>query len=146
MSKLSCLDLILFNSKLIDNYEEKVYKCFIDFGWGPREGCISTVLLAGDKDGFNWSECELTDNDIFSLAARKKELKEVSGVVMFWQDTNIGGSFLINNDGIISIQLNINRLKVDDCDFTDVSWYLKKIIPALSAARFSLDSYCFLEA
>ena len=64
-------------------------------------------------------------------------------MALTWRDSEIGGEFLIYPDGLILISLSINR-KTSNEGFTDVNWYLSKILPPLRKS-FTIESIKFSE-
>lgn len=75
--------------------------------------------------------------DIF---IEKENSGEIVGVVMLWENTNIGGEFLFHSALNLSVLLSINR-RVSLCGVTDATWYLERLIPAFK----TIESFEFSE-
>lgn len=145
MSVSASIDINLLIEKLSGEYSVKIIKSFLNYGWClDDEGAIS-FLPYGDGDNFEWTKLKIPTESIFDLVRKKQEKNEVVGVVVTWKNTGIGGSLLIYPDGAISFLAGINRKLLNNSIVTDVSWYLEKILPALSANGFAVESFVFSE-
>ena len=83
--------------------------------------------------------------DILITKARSNE--EI-GVIMTWQDTNIGGIFSFRNNDSIFVSLIMNRkIYFDKNNFqiTDVNWYLTRLLPALNQGEMRVEYFTYEE-
>lgn len=81
---------------------------------------------------FDWREDAITDTNLREIINQKESMKEIIGIIFYWEDTDIGLSMLIFQDYQISFNITINRLKINSSnavDITNVNWYLERIIP-----------------
>ncbi|MNK75985.1 hypothetical protein D3C87_955400 [compost metagenome] len=101
-------------------------------------------LPLGDIDEYNWTKDPIDWSTLISIIKTKENQNEHIGIDLTWRETGIGGQFLFWSKGNLSINLNINRKKIDGCQFdiTDFSWYLDKIVPALKALEIEVVGLC----
>lgn len=148
MSLSVSIDIHLKQSESISAL--KILDVLIKFGWTLIQNGEASYLALGDKDDFNWQLGMSTTLKELNNIFRKKEVeKEIVGVIMNWQNTTIGGSFLFwpqDNYEKFSINLDAYRQTViwpPDYEVTDFQWYLKKLLPPLNAVwpieYFSFD-------
>jgi hypothetical protein len=114
------------------------------FGWSFNYDGAVFYLPIGDNDAFDWQRDEISDDALFDSLKEKEKNGELIGVTLIWKNTGIGGEFLFRLDGSMSIILSINRKKVEQ-GFTDINWYLSRIIPALTAGNINIESFEFSE-
>ncbi len=130
MSHLSYFEINL--SKSISALD--VILSLVDYGWSLDDHGQVSILPIGDDDLYNWTRMPKNPLKIvYQIINEKELLGEIIGIVILWQDSKIGGQLLVSGDDKISFILNINRKTLPNCqNFTDISWYLNKIIPPLS--------------
>lgn len=94
------------------------------------------------EDPGEWRLVDTQDREhLYGLVRSKFEADEVFGVRLFWRGEDIGGEFLMFRDGRIVFSPTINRVTLL-MRTTDVSWYLSRLLPALSGGRdVALDSW-----
>ncbi|WP_337034591.1 hypothetical protein [Paenibacillus illinoisensis] len=103
-----------------------------EFGWSYNDHGKVTFLPVGDVDDFDWQHECIPLEELFKILAEKDNQKELIGVVMTWRDTNIGGTFLVRENGTIIMSPDINRriLNVESYNkITDINWYMTKLVP-----------------
>ncbi len=125
-----------------------IIKKLIDFGWTINNNGKTTYLPLGDNDDFNWTSSILDLNQLHNIINKKEENNEIVGLVMTWLDTGVGGSILFWDKTSFSINLYINRMIVhcnDNSSFTNYSWYIEKILPALDKDKIIVQSVSFEE-
>ncbi len=111
-------------------------------GWKMYDYGYKMYLPINDDDMFDWQRTKISDNEILEILKKKEELGELLGVFLSWQDTNIGGDFLIYQDCFVSIILNCGRQTNKD-NSTNFDWYLPKLIPIFEAENIVIKSvYC----
>lgn len=116
----------------------------LDAGWGFKYEQFSSYLPLGDNDDFDWKIEKIEDINLLEILAEKEKSGELIGVAMVWKNTGSGGTFLFHSDGSISINLSINRKKIEE-KFTDVNWYIDKLISPLIEAKIIIESFVFSE-
>ena len=92
-----------------------------------------------DQDMYDWQYDPVEEwQRIISLLEKKRDQREPVGLAMS-SDTE-GATFSFDGGANLSIILDADRRKlVEGQPFTDFSWYLKKIVCPLIAAKFSIE-------
>ncbi len=125
-----------------------IIKKLLDFGWTINDNEKTTYLPLGDNDDFNWTSCNLNFNQLVNIINQKITHNELVGVVITWGDTNVGGSLLFWDKTSFSLNLNVNRMLVEcqnNSSFTNVNWYIEKILPALNKEKIIVQNVSFEE-
>ena len=147
MAVTATIDIKL-NSKLGNFSRINIIHAFINYGWSLNDNGRISYLPINDNDEYNWQNDKLNEQEIFRILSAKEKNNEIIGIVMTWENLNIGGNLLVFESGNISFIISINRKLIDsreNCVFTDVNWYLDKLIPALEKEKFQIESLCFNE-
>jgi hypothetical protein len=146
MSISVSIDITLKKSEIEMVSPIKVIETFLRNGWKIRSNEKVTYLPIGDDDNFDWqTEC-ISDEMLDKILRKKEEAGEIIGLAIMWKDTNVGGTLLIWNDCGISFNPSINRKVLKEgtsSNFTDVSWYLEKLIPVFNARNFTIEKLSF---
>ena len=121
-----------------------IIRILLAAGWGFKYEQFSSYLPLGDNDDFDWKIEKIEDINLLEILAEKEKSGELIGVAMVWKNTGSGGTFLFHSDGSISISLSINRKKIEE-KFTDVNWYIDKLISPLIEAKIIIESFVFSE-
>lgn len=145
MSVFANLDIQLVSPVEPEKFILSVIQLLLSFGWCFNDGGAITYLPIGDNDDFDWQRAEITDNTLLEILREKEKLGELIGVTMTWESSSIGGEFLFYSDGIISLNLSINRKKIKKHGYTDINWYIEKIIPVLNKGRMRIESFSYSE-
>ncbi len=112
-----------------------VLHTLLNAGWTVNLEEQIMFLRLGNAD-FDWEIVPAKkSSEVFSELEQKRVAGEYLGIILVWEDTETGGGFVIYPDGRLMITLSVN-LKRLDCGVTDVSWYLERIVPALSEAGY----------
>lgn len=114
----------------------------VEFGWSYNDHGKVTFLPIGDVDDFDWQHECIPLEELFKILAEKDNQKELIGVVMTWRDTNIGGTFLVRENGTIIMSPDINRriLNVESYNkITDINWYMTKLVPVFGPLLESIS-------
>jgi hypothetical protein len=126
------------SSKIIDNLMAN--------GWQLNDQGKISYLPLGDKDNFDWQiQQDIDYLDLLKIVKNKELNNEPVGIIMSWKNTAIGISIIIRKEGILSIDLNINRQDFalnNHYEITDFQWYLKRLLPCLDAT-FGVESFSF---
>lgn len=118
-------------------------KALLKFGWTFNDHGKKTYLPVGDDGAYNWQMQDIPDKDLLKIIKQKIKTQEMVGVVMTWQNMNIGGSFQFYNRSL-NIILDINRVKTAQ-GWTDVNAYLAKILPVFDDTGFKMSFWQFSE-
>lgn len=118
----------------------EIIKILINFGWNlTNENGYVGYLPLGDKENFNWqSERHMSFEALIKILNAKEQASEAAGIILYWKDTDIGGSFLFwpkNKFETFAMGLDGNRQKTfiaDGYEITDFQWYLSKLLPPLN--------------
>ncbi len=119
------------------------------FGWTYyNEEDNAEYLPLGDRDSFDWQIEEISESDLYALIERKRQRKELVGLVLYYRDTEYGITLLADSTSQILIMPNINRktlIEDDSESITDVSWYIERIIQKLIWYNCGVDAFKFEE-
>jgi hypothetical protein len=100
----------------------------------------------GDRDAFNWTRLSITEIDTaFEILRKKEESGEIVEITLTWLESTTGVNVLFLEDNTISFSLTIDRKTLEQNDFTDVSWYLSRIIPPLVADKVLIEYIAWSE-
>lgn len=101
-------------------------------GWKLQNGKGETTYLPlGDREQYDWCTQSITVPEVLATLRRKTECGERVGVAMYWQDTEVGVTFLSFPPDTISLGLSYHTIRLDSEDryaVADVSWYLKRTV------------------
>lgn len=128
-----------------------VLQKLIQFGWTFNDYGLVSYLPIGDNDDYDWQREDISIDSIMNIISVKEQNRENIGVVLTWKDTDIGGQFLLWNDGNLSINLTINLKRLEGIDesknikITDVNWYFTRLIPAFKGKELSVESCRYQE-
>ena len=89
-----------------------------------------------------------SESDLYALIERKRQRKELVGLVLYYRDTEYGITLLADSTSQILIMPNINRktlIEDDSESITDVSWYIERIIQKLIWYNCGVDAFKFEE-
>lgn len=125
----------------------KLIQLFIDSGWSYDDYGMITYLPFNDNDKFDWRRANLTEFLEVAEVIKKKMINaEIVGMVLTWEDTKIGGEFLFYQENDFIMSLSSNRKTLAACyDYTDVSWYIKRLIPPIIDAGYTIESVAWKE-
>lgn len=114
------------------------------YGWGFNYDGMVFYLPPGDKDSFSWVRGLVSDEELIKILKQKERNSESIGVTMIWASSGVGGEFNLFPDGLMSVNLSVNR-KITDQGFTDVNWYLEKVVYPIRHASVRIESIEFTE-
>ena len=110
-----------------------ILSILLAFGWTLNDHGQICILPVGNADISDWVFMEYDQAKAWQIIREKVDKDEDVGIVITWQDTLIGCAVTLKPGENIRFALNVHRQELPDCGhFTDVSWYLSKLIPALS--------------
>ena len=118
-------------------------------GWTLNDHGGISYLPIGDNGDFDWFiQAHITQNELMQILKEKEKKKELIGIVLTWQNTNIGGSFLFYPSNEISVSLNIDRkilYGINNFKMTNSNWYLLRLIPIFYENNIVIKSFTFDE-
>lgn len=133
--------MVISKVRLIEN--------LANFGWTFNDNGQVSYLPIGDKDDFNWQREDIVPEDLMMILKEKEKCGEPIGVAMTWKNTDIGGEFLLMNNGEILISLSINRKLLNtgivNVKNTDVNWYLTRLLPVFNQEDLKVESFSYQE-
>jgi hypothetical protein len=105
--------------------------------WSLNDHGAMNILPLGDDDAFNWTSYSLSvEQEVWATLERKQSASEKIGVTLLFGDSGTGGEFLIDSSGLVTFSATIERRQQGI--WSDVTWYIERILPALSrVARIS---------
>ena len=130
MSISASIDVSILKNDIYNFSAKDLLLEMIDKGWKTRKNNKICYLPLGDEL-FDWIEEEISELDLMKIILKKEQNNEIIGIVLFWEDTDIGISMLIFQNCQVTFNITINRMKLDNVsniDITDINWYIKKII------------------
>lgn len=151
--------LIMSISASIDIYliktEDKQYSTYdiiqilIDNGWKHFHNNNVSYQPAGIKEITKWANHPMSIEKLREIFLQKDAACETNGIMMTWQNTEIGGDFLFwpKEVNYKSFSLNLNpfrpiiKLK-NDYEIIDFQWYLERLLPPLHRA-FGIEAFSF---
>lgn len=131
------LNCCRYSEKIVD-----VIMLFKEIGWKyyDLEGKIEYLPL-GDIDDFEWQKNYLSEQEIQKIISNKQDNLEQVGINLYYQNSELGVTFLAKNTKEIIIDLCINRKLIDSTHeaITDISWYFVNIIQMLKESGCPID-------
>lgn len=122
-----------------------IIRKLLGFGWSFNYEGGALYLPIGDEY-FDWERADFDGDDLIAIIHRKEKNGELIGVTMTWKETGIGGEFLFRQDNTFSICLTINRKVLYEGRYTDVNWYLEKVVLAFVGSNIGIESINFSES
>lgn len=127
-----------YSSDIVD-----IIKLFNHIGWVFSNNQMEYLPLK-DNDLFGW-KCEtLSYEKLFSIVSQKQINNELIGIILYYNNTDIGIKLLTSNTKEINICLDINRVKIDN-EYTDISWYILKIVVELEKSECIIEEVNYSE-
>ena len=151
MIKLSTDRLI--HIKLIKKDQNKVdarklITDLIDGGWSIIYNNTISYLGVRDNGNYDWQEKQISLNDFFDIAKTKQDNDEVIGVIIRWEDSEIGGTLIIHPDLEVSFLISINTKKLklaNNEEVVDVNWYIEKLVILLKNKKYIIERFAYEE-
>lgn len=149
MSVSASIDIELAWRKEIVISKVRLIEKLLDFGWTFNDNGQGSYLPIDDKEDFNWQRENISPESLMLILKEKEKCDELIGVAMTWEKTGIGGEFLLMSNGVISINLSINR-KLFNADIVntkimDVNWYLTRLLPVFNQEDIKVESFSYQE-
>lgn len=126
-----------------------IVEIFLKVGWKIKDksGNISYLPL-GDDDDFDWQSEMISETEVFKIIEKKEDANEWVGLIIYWENTNIGITLLATASDNVTLSFEVNRKRLNEEDITsltDVNWYMDKIIVKLRNERYQIESFKFEE-
>ncbi|PIH57646.1 hypothetical protein CS562_20890 [Paenibacillus sp. LK1] len=98
---------MLIKANIRNDYSKQIRK----FGWSYNDHGHATFLPIGDDDDYGWQHVSISKEELLKILSTKEKQRELIGIGMTWKDTNIGGTFLIRENGTFEMILIVKLLK-----------------------------------
>ena len=120
----------------------EIVSLLLESGWTLDCNGDVSYLPLGDAGLFDWQHVPIEEqNKVFEEIRRKELQGELISLSMFWKDTLIGGEFLFSPKGDLAFIATAKRKTIQNCDrYTDVTWYLQRLIPPLRSGGLSFET------
>jgi hypothetical protein len=115
-------------------------------GWKLRDIKGVSFLEEDDLDGSSWRVFDLsvTRREVLEIVRRRDDHDLPGGVVLLFGDEEIGGNFLWTGQRTLIVSPTVNR-KLLPSGWSDVNWYLDRLVAPLEFSGFRLESIEFHE-
>ncbi len=129
----------------------KIIRALLAFGWNLyRNEYVAYIPLGNNDDPSDWTAEKLKSEDILKILQQKNDSNELIGLLLTWEDTEIGGDYLFWNDSELSFSfcINNNRQILSNKHHlknTDINWYLTKLLPALNQDEMVVEYFTYSE-
>ena len=143
MSVSASIDVSFIKNDISNFSATDLIETMLHNNWTIKKDNKICYLPVGDEL-FEWEENEISETKLMEIVYQKELKHETIGVILFWENTDVGVSMLIFQDYQISFNITVNRIKMNDLncdDITDVNWYLTKIITCFFNYKISEISF-----
>lgn len=135
----------------------KIIEILLKHGWRVERNGYICYLPLGDKDNFAWSTYTMGIESLMKILQQKEAQNEIIGLVLNWQDTDMGGDLLLwtkeemtekSIHTSMSLCLTMNRkLLIDDgqLKITDVNWYVVNLLKIFNQGDTLVEYYTYEE-
>lgn len=125
-------------------------KILLKNGWTLNDTGGISYLPLGDDGDFDWIlSSKISQDELMLILEEKEKKKELIGIVLTWQNTNVGGTVLFYSNNTIMFVFNVNRkvlYGLNDFKMTDLNWYSSRLIPIFYENNMLIKSFTFDEA
>ncbi|KYF82528.1 hypothetical protein BE11_06795 [Sorangium cellulosum] len=119
-----------------------VLSALLEAGWSYNDDGHINYLPVGDRGDFDWRWAELDRwPDVLAAIKVKEERDELVGISLVYEEAGAGGEFLLDpGKERLMISLSIDTRDMQTAPrFVDFTWYLERLIPAISRAGFTIE-------
>lgn len=140
MSVSASIGISLFRETNTNIPGSIILPVLIDSGWRISSNGTVGYLPAETNDVAEWQYACINFDSLLNIFKIKEIKKEITGVRLFWQDTQVACNFTFFPDDImktLSININQDRQLVtfaSGYEMTNFQWYLEKLLPPLDKA------------
>lgn len=124
---------IVLDCSSFANNLEKVIKQFQSIGWGIRNSYGNIEYLPKGDTEYCWICEDIPEDAFYDIIYQKETSNEQVGVNLFYANSAVGISLISSCVNKVILSLEINRKKTD-YNYTDIIWYIEKIILRLRNA------------
>lgn len=127
----------------------ELVKVLLDSGWNLNDHGSISMLPLHDNDQFGWSRIPFHAENVqhaLNILTEKQMCGELLGIVLMWQDSQVGGEVLLATNGVLTFIASINREKLlREEELTDVNWYLQRLIVPLMRSKIGIEAFVWTE-
>ena len=135
---LMTLDMSAYSHKI-----SEVLQLFEKAGW--HTGYDGTEYLPlGDDGMFEWEKAKLGKDEFIHIIDLKQTEGETVSVILYFEDSDRGITFLADSTESILLGLDVNRKTIDG-EYTDASWYIMNIVARLERCGFIAEKFDYNE-
>jgi hypothetical protein len=125
----------------------QIVSSLIEGGWRPDDDGRIVYLPKGDADRFEWRSAHLEHlDDVWQELKTKAAAGELIGIGLTWEQSGIGGQFLVEADWRMTLSATIHRVTLPETRITDVSWYITRLAAAMARASIYVESLKWVES
>lgn len=95
-----------------------------------------TYLPLHDDESYDWNYGNFGDKYLFDIFELKEIAKEIIGVRLFWENSDLGIDLLISPDLTMTFSIERGNRPVTHYGITDFDWFLSRIIPLFNETDF----------
>jgi hypothetical protein len=123
-------------------YPSTLIRALLSHGWSVNDGGVISHSRSGVD---NWEDAPLERlEEVLDALDAEWDTGEPVAIVLMKEEAGSGiggGSFLFWNEDKISVLANVARRTLERAqNFTDLSWYVERILPALSSLHQDVES------
>ena len=135
----------------------KILQKLIGGGWVLQHNGYIFYLPIGDNDMFDWTENKMDIVSFMKIVEEKEQGNELIGIRLMWQNTQIGGNFLLRtyermlkttiyDNLLFSLGADRKMLGFNEAgNITDVSWYLPNLLPIFNEGDTFVEHFTYDE-
>lgn len=137
---------IEFSTFYQDNVLISLIQILLDGGWNllKNEDKIADLPMGhNNASKLIININNISKDEIIKTIAEKIYPQEPISIILTWQDTNIGGTFIFQPNEKLTINLTLNRKTINEfnCEITDSNWYFARILPLFY--ENNIEVFCF---
>ncbi|WP_160676550.1 hypothetical protein [Clostridium sp. C8-1-8] len=121
----------------------QLINAFILNKWRVHDNGKALYLPLGDDDHFDWQCNKISEEELMSIFHKKEDRGEKIGLLMLWDNTDVGVELLISSELELMFSLSVNRKTIGNGSITDVNWYLERIISLLKNNDYIIEAFSF---
>ena len=89
-----------------------------------------------DNESYNWNYESVSDEYLFNIFKQKAKEKEIIGVRLFWENSDLGVDLLLCSDLTMIFSIERGNRPINHYGITDFDWFLSRIIPIFNRVDF----------
>ena len=95
-----------------------------------------TYLPLHDNESYDWNYGNFCNKYLFDIFELKAKAKEIIGVRLFWEDSDVGVDLLLYPNLTMIFSIERGNRPVTHYGITDFDWFLSRIIPLFNKTDF----------